>query len=421
MLEVEDRFMIKNLHSQGMSISDIARETGHDRKTVRQALAEPLLCKRPPGQAVRYQLGPYVEYIKKRIDEGVLNASKLYVEIEGQGYTGSRSQLRAFVQPFRIVRQTQATVRFETEPGEQAQVDWGHFGYINHRGHQRRLYAFVMTLGWSRAMYVEFTVSADAAWWLRCHQHAFRFFGGIPREVLHDNLKTAVLERDRGGSIHWNPRYLDFAHYYGFTPRACQPYRAQTKGKVESGVKYVRRNFWLGLQFVDLRDLNGQVQTWLDTVANVRRHGTTGEVPWVRLPQEHLQPLLGKPNYDTSLISHRRSSADCLISYDGNYYSVPAAYHRRVLLVRETEQDELIICTSQGDEIARHRLSPDYNQRILEPTHYQSVASRTAPRSPAPATQLVLTTFETAHQGAAPVVETRALSLYELLAEEALA
>jgi len=168
MLEVEDRFMIKNLHSQGMSISDIARETGHDRKTVRQALAEPLLCKRPPGQAVRYQRGPYVEYIQKRIDEGVLNASKLYVEIEGQGYTGSRSQLRAFVQPFRIVRQTQATVRFETEPGEQAQVDWGHFGYINHRGHQRCLYAFVMTLGWSRAMYVEFTVSADAA----CVTHA---------------------------------------------------------------------------------------------------------------------------------------------------------------------------------------------------------------------------------------------------------
>lgn len=421
MLAVEDRFMMKNLHRQGMSISDIARETGHDRKTVRQALAEPLLCKRPPSQAVRYQLGPYVEYIKKRIDEGVLNASKLYVEIQGQGYTGSRSQLRAFVQPFRIVRQTQATVRFETEPGEQAQVDWGHFGYINHRGHQRRLYAFVMTLGWSRAMYVEFTVSADAAWWLRCHQHAFQFFGGVPREVLHDNLKTAVLERESGGSIHWNPRYLDFAHYYGFTPKACQPYRAQTKGKVESGVKYVRRNFWLGLQFVDLCDLNRQAQTWLDTVANVRIHGTTGQMPWVRLPLEHLHPLLGKPAYDTSLLSHRRSSTDCLISYDGNYYSVPAAYHSQVLLVKETEQDELIICTGQGDEIARHRLSTDYNQRIIEPAHYQGVASRTTLRPPAPATQLVLTTFETAHQGAAPVVETRALSLYELLAEEALA
>jgi len=195
MLEVEDRFMIKELHRTGISISDIARQTGHDRKTVRKALDEPLMGPNQSGQAVRYRLGPYIEYLEKRIDEGVLNASKLYDEIKRQGYEGSHSQLRAFVQPFRTVRQAQATMRFETAPGEQAQVDWGHFGLINHRGHQRRLYAFVMTLGWSRAMYAEFTVSADTAWWLRCHQHAFHFFGGVPREVLHDNLKIASASR----------------------------------------------------------------------------------------------------------------------------------------------------------------------------------------------------------------------------------
>jgi transposase len=421
MLEVEDRFMIKDQYRKGISISELARQTGHDRKTVRKALDEALVRANQPGQSVRYRLGPYIEYLKKRIDEGVLNASKLYDEIKQQGYEGSRSQLRAFVQSFRPVRPAQATVRFETTPGEQAQVDWGHFGLINHHGHQRRLYAFVMTLGWSRAMYVEFTVSADAAWWLRCHQHAFRFFGGTPQEVLHDNLKTAVLERGANGGIHWHPRYLDFAHYYGFTPKACQPYRAQTKGKVESGVKYVRRNFWLGLRFVDLLDLNVQVQTWLDTVANVRRHGTTGEVPWVRLTQENLQPLLGKPNYDTSLISHRRSSADCLISYDGNYYSVPAGYHRQLLLVRETEQAELIICTGQGDEIARHQLSLDYNQRIVEPAHYHGLVNLTSRPPRAAATQIVLSAPAGAAQIEAPAVETRALSLYELLAEEALA
>jgi transposase len=418
MLVVEERFMIKQLQRQGMSISEIARQTGRDRKTVRTTLAAPLVRPSQPGQAVRYQLGPYVEYLKKRIDEGVLNASKLYDEIQRQGYSGSRSQLRAFVHPFRMLRQSQATVRFETEPGEQAQVDWGHFGLINHRGRQRRLYAFVMTLGWSRAMYVEFTVSADAAWWLRCHQHAFHFFGGVPQEVLHDNLKTAVLERDGNGSIHWNPRYLDFANYYGFTPRACQPYRAQTKGKVESGVKYLRRNFWLGLHFVDLGDLNRQVQTWLDTVANVRIHGTTGAVPWLRLAQEPLQPLLDKPSYDTSLLSQRRSSADCLISYDGNLYSVPAGYHRQLLLVRETEQNELLVYTTQGDEIARHRLSQGYNQRIVEPAHYQGITHQTARSAPSAATQLVLAAPSVAMQIAAPEVETRPLSLYEALATE---
>ena len=129
----------------------------------------------------------------------------------------------------------------------------------------------------------------------------------------------------------------------------------------------------------------------------------------------------GHAHYDTSLISYRRSSSDCLISYAGNYYSVPAAYHRRVLLVRETEQDELIICTGQGDEIARHRLSTDYNQRIIEPAHYQGVASRTALRQPAPATQLVLTTFEAAHQGGRRRSRSARSSPYERLAAEALA
>jgi transposase len=407
--------MIKDLHRTGLSISDIARQTGHDRKTIRKALAEPLLHERPVRPAARYRLGPYVAYLEQRMTAGVLNASKLYDEIKQQGYSGSRSHLRNFVRPFRQARQSQATVRFETEPGEQAQVDWGHFGLINHRGHQRRLYAFVMTLGWSRAMYAEFTVSVDAAWWLRCHQHAFHFFGGCPRVVLHDNLKTAVLDREADGTIHWNARYLDFAHYYGFTPRACPPYRAQTKGKVENGVKYVRGNFWLGLHFVDLADLNAQLQTWLDTVANVRLHGTTGAVPWLRLAEEQLQPLLGKADYDTSLLSTRRSSTDCLISYDGNYYSVPAAYHRQLLLVRETAAGALIICTNQGEEIARHQLSTDYNQRIIEPAHYQGVSSRPAPRAAA----AQLERLPSQHQVAAPVVEARALSLYQAWAEEA--
>ena len=134
-------------------------------------------------------------------------------------------------------------------------------------------------------MYLEFTISMKVTWWLRCHVHAFHYLGGVAREVLHDNLKTAVLSRPRPGVIRWNQRYLDFADYYGFKPRACQPYRAQTKGKVESGVAYVRKNFWVGLDYVDLDDLNCQAVGWLDTIANVRIHGTTGEVPFERLPE----------------------------------------------------------------------------------------------------------------------------------------
>jgi transposase len=374
-LNVEERFMIKNLHRQGVSISDIARVMGHDRKTVRKLLQEALLPAPSLRQPKVRKIDPYIPYLQQRIAEGVLNARKLYGEILGQGYPGKESQVRAFVHSFRQARQPQATVRFETEPGQQGQVDWGYFGFIQHGGRQRRLYGFVMTLGWSRMMYLEFTVSTDEQTFLRCHIHAFRYFGGVPRHLLHDNLKTAILARAPHGVIHWHPRYLDFANYYGFTPRACQPYRAQTKGKVESGVKYVRGNFWPGLKFIDLADLNLQALDWLDHVANVRTHGTTGEMPVTRFPLENLQPLAGRPDYDTSLISTRRSSRDCLVSYSGNYYSVPAAFACQQLLVKETEQGDLILLSQQGEEVARHRLAHGHNQRIVVATHYQGIST----------------------------------------------
>jgi transposase len=416
MLKVEIRFMIKDLYRKGVTISEIARITGHSRRTVRAIANGPVS---PPPQRRKgraKKLDPFVPYLRKRMEEGVFNCKKLLGEIEKQGYQGSWSLLKCFVQPYREARRQEATVRFETEPGEQAQVDWGHFGFIEHQGCRRRLYGFLMTLGWSRASYLEFTVSADAAWWLRCHVHAFRYFGGIPRVMLHDNLKTAVLQRDADGTVHWNPRYLDFADYYGFTPKPCQPYRARTKGKVESGIRYVRGNFWAGLTFVDLADLNRQSQEWLDTTANVRIHGTTGEVPFDRLRMEPLMALDGKPDYDTSLIGFRRSSKDCLVSYDGNYYSVPCEYARKTLQVKETEHGQLLILNAQDDEIARHLLADGRNQRITVPAHYQNIRYDSRPiRRPAaiqtpPAESL-------AALPAAPEVEARPLAWYDQLLE----
>jgi hypothetical protein len=263
-------------------------------------------------------------------------------------------------------------------------------------------------------MYVEFTVSTQATWFLRGHLHAFHYFGGIPRQMLHDNLKTAVLERGADGSIHWNARYLDFADYYGFRPRACQPYRAQTKGKVESGVQYVRGNFWPGISFVDLADLNQQALDWLNTVANVRRHGTTGQRPFDRLPQEELPPLL-QPDYDTSLISYRRSSRDCLISYGGNYYSVPAAFAQQRLLVKETPQDELVILTVPGQELARHQLAQGHWQRVIVAEHYHSLWPKSQPLAQP---QMVPTPTDAIPvRWPAPQVEVRPLSVYEEVAQ----
>jgi len=410
MLTVEQRFMIKHLYQRGVSISEIARLTGHDRKTVRRALGQPLLSVPQERKPRARKLDPYIPYLEERIAEGVLNARKLYGEIRRRGYPGKETQVRVFVQAFRQARQQEACLRFETEPGQQAQVDWGSFGTILHQERQRRLYAFIMTLGWSRAMYAMFTVSTDVTQFLRCHLHAFHYFNGLPREILYDNLKTVVLGREAQGVIHWHPRFLDFADYYGFAPRLCQPYRPQTKGKVERGVSYVRHNFCLGLKYRDLADLNGQLWEWLETVANVRVHGTTGEVPLARLPLEGLQPILGKPDYDTSLVSHRRSSKDCLLSYQGNYYSVPTAYAQQRLLVKETERGELLIFNDEGEQIARHRLTNGHNQRVIDPAHYRGLCPRSQrPRHPCPAQIKV--------PFAAPQVEVRPLELYDQAVE----
>jgi transposase len=416
MLKVEDRFMIKDMHRRGMAISDIARITGRDRKTIRGIVNGPVNPPPTERKARAKKIDPFVPYLEKRIEEGVLNGNKLFDEIRRQGYQGGKTMLKYFLQPYREARRQEATVRFETEPGEQAQVDWGHFGLIEHQGRRRRLYGFVMTLGWSRASYLEFTVSTDTARWLRCHVHAFRYLGGVPRVVLHDNVKTAVLERRAGENIHWNPRYLDFAHYYGFTPKACRPYRAQTKGKVESGIRYVRGNFWPGLRYFDLDDLNEQAKGWLDLTANVRVHGTTGEVPFERLALEPLQSMAGKPDYDTSLISFRCVSKDCFISYEGNYYSVPAKYARNRVEVKETEDGQLIILHAEDGEIARHRVIAGRNRRVTVDAHYENISSRARPARRATAIQ-VLPPDDWGDLPLAPEVESRPLAWYDQVLE----
>jgi transposase len=416
MLNVEQRFMIKDLYRQGVSISEIARQTGHDRKTIRAVLKEPLTPTRRAYKPKIRKLDAYAAYLEQRIGAGVLNAQKLYQEIVGLGYVGKDRQVRAFVQRFRQGRRPVATMRFETEPGQQGQVDWGAFGLTNHQGRRCRLYAFVMTLGWSRAMYVEFTLSMEVTWWLRCHIHAFHYFGGVPQEILHDNLKTAVLSRSTDGVIHWHPRYLDFANYYGFRPHACQPYRAQTKGKVESGIRYVRHNFWPGLVYRDLDDLNQQCRHWLDTVANVRIHATTQVVPQARLAQEGLLSATDKPDYDTTLLSYRRSSKDCLVSYRGNYYSVPALYAQQTLMLKETEQGELLIWTPEGVEVAVHHLAEGRRQRVIRNSHYATLNIHTHIPTKSGALQLPQGDA-LALSWQAPQVEMRSLRQYETWVE----
>ena len=347
MIRGEAWYMIRELLRDGVAISEIARRTGHDRKTIRRIRARsghPLPTRRPPRRRL---IDPFAPYLRQRAAAGVLNATKLFGEIQRQGYAGGVAQVRRFVHPLRPVAAPIVTERFETPPGHQAQVDWTACGRLWHAGQLRALSAFVLTLGYSRRQYVEFTVRQDLETFLRCHLHAFHYFDGVPHELLYDNLKTAVDRRRADGSIVWNGRFRDFAEYYGFTPRACQPYRAQTKGKVERGIGYRKGHFLLGLDLMTLTldELNREVQRWLAETADVRIHGTIREQPIVRWPAEHaaLRPLADQPDYDTSYLSQRLVSRDGYLAYRGSRYPVPPEHAGRVVLVKEGPDQRLRI------------------------------------------------------------------------------
>jgi transposase len=216
------------------------------------------------------------------------------MELRERGYSGGYTMLKLFVASQRPPQAVEPVVRFETGPGEQMQVDWA----VIRRG-SNRLSVFVATLGWSRATYVEFVTDERVETLIEAHENAFLAFGGTPREVLYDNMRTVVLERHGygRGRHRFHPGFLDFARHCGFRPRLCAPYRAQTKGKVERFIRYLRHSFYVPLAsrlaqeglIVDRETANLTVGRWLREVANVRVHGTTGEIPAERLAVERVQ------------------------------------------------------------------------------------------------------------------------------------
>jgi len=425
MLQLEAWMDLKDWQRQGLSISEIARRTGLDRKTVRKYLKDSHPPQSSPRNRGPSKLDPFKEYVRSRMGEGVFNCVKLLDEIRSRGYDGQISILKNFVHPYRKAQREMATVRFETEPGKQVQFDWAHFGKIWHEGRWRKLYGFLMTLGYSRAIYLEFTVSMDIEHFLQCQMNAFSYFGGVPEQVLVDNLKSAVLGR-YGSQIQWNPRYVDFAAHYGFIPKACWPYRPQTKGKIENNVGYAKGNFFVGIDFKDLADLNEQARVWIDEVANCRLHQTTRAIPFERLMEERrvLTPIEAVAPYDPSYISQRKVTKDCLISYRGVRYSVPHSYVGKTVTVREPIESGEIRVYFQDKQIASHQLSGQKGAMIMEEEHYRGLPSArswfarqviekpngarrgTAPLPAGPGVGIAFL---------APEVEMRPLSVYEQL------
>jgi transposase len=414
MLRLEDFMEIQKLHHDGVSVSEIARQLNMDRKTVRKYLRQaPREYERKPK---KWKVDPFRVYLRERWESGVTNASRLFVDIQKRGYSGGVTQVRAMLAPWRSEIQERAFVRFETAPGEQAQMDWGHFGNWN----GRRLYGFALTLCWSRMRYVEFTQRQDAETLLNCMVHAFEFFGGVTRTVLTDNMKTVVVDR-LDGQPRFHPKMLDFASYYGFVPRVCRPYRPETKGKIESTIRFLKGNFWPGTQFNSLQELNRQALVWCGEV-NRRVHATTREIPQVRFPHEGLTPLNCQPAYDTSYVSYRQVAKDCLFSYRGNRYSVPHPYAGKSVLVREPLDSDTIRVFDRQDLIAEHKTATGKGEMVVGPSHYGDLPRRS--RIPlAPAATVVLAELAPGPgvglHYVAPEVEFRPLSIYNAFCEEA--
>ncbi len=294
MLGQEGYVEIHVMHRQGKSIKAIARELGISRNTVRRYLRTETFLVARARSPKPTKLDGYRDYLLSRVEAARpdwIPATVLFAEIVALGYSGSVRTVRAYLSTLKPKAKADPVVRFETPPGRQMQADWGAF-----KLNGQRISLFLGTLGWSRFAYGVFVDNERFETLCACHEQAFDAFGGVPLEVLYDNMRTVVDQRDAyGRGLHrFHPGLNDLAHHYTFMPRLCRPYRAKTKGKVERNIGYVRRSFFvplltryqqLGL-VLDLDGLNLEFARWLALTANVRVHGTTGEVPSERLKQE---------------------------------------------------------------------------------------------------------------------------------------
>jgi transposase len=357
----------------------VQRETGVHRRTVKQyrqwageqgLLTGPLprlvdfqplvkrtLSETPPPQCVS-SVEPYREVVSRLHKERV-EVAAIWQRLQEQGYTGSYSSVRRFVQAL-DPRQPDVTVRVERKPGEEVQVDFGFAGTMidPETGQIRKAWAFVMTLSWSRHQYVEFVFDQRVETWLRCHCHGFEFLGGVPLRVVIDNLKAAIT-RACWDDPQVQQAYRECAEHYGFMIAPCRPGTPEHKGKVEQGgVHYVKRNFLAGRPRMTIHQANQAVQVWCRTTAGQRVHGTTKERPLARFEeteQARLKPL-PETAYDLAIWKVVKLHRDCHIVFDGAYYSAPFRLVGQSLRVRggcrrvtiHTMDYELVACHSRA-------------------------------------------------------------------------
>ena len=368
--------MILELHRQGLSVTAIARRAGRDPKTVRKYIERgveaPAYGPRATGRPNK--LAPFMDFLRERVTAFPdLSAVRLTREIREVGYTGAYTAVKRHLAAIRPQSGPKPyEVRFETPAGVQAQVDFARFvvAFTGDPGTSRIVWLFSLVLGHSRFIFARYVMHQDLQTLLRCHMQAFDALGGTPIEILYDRMKTAVTGEDDAGHIVYNRSLLAVANHYRFQPRACRPYRAKTKGKVERPFSYIRQDFFLGRAFRDLDDLNVQLIDWLDTVANARIHGTTQRVVAEAFAAE--QPelrTLPDHRFDAVLKLERRVSHDGFVAVGGNYYSVPDRTRR---LVEIQQLPDLVRILDLGAVVAEHPVLEGRKQYRIDRSHRTS-------------------------------------------------
>jgi transposase len=364
MIDYETYARIGALSRQGLTPVQIAADCGIDERTIRfwleQKSYRPRQSPRRPSK-----LDPYRQLVARRLAEHNFTARQLLRQLRAAGYTGGYSILKELVNEVRPPRQ-EAFLSLAFAPGECAQVDWGQAGTLDVPGGKRRLSFFVMVLCYSRMLYVEFTLQERQEQFLAGHQNAFLRWGGVPQRVMVDNLKSAVLSHPRGQPAVYHPRYLDFAQHYGFEVRACQPRRANEKGRVENAVGYVKKNFLSGLTLTSLSAVQNAADQWMQE-ANGRQHATTRRRPIDLLPEEKLRPLPPAGVYDIGTDREGVANALCRVHIDGNRYSVPARNAGSRVRIRISA--DRILIYRQDQLIASHLRSYHRGCDIADPEH----------------------------------------------------
>lgn len=400
---------IRYLAKEGEKITTLARRFGLSRQTIYNQL-------------------------KRGAERATTERTVLFRELKAKGYTGGMTILRGAIRPIKREQVRRVTERFETTPGHQAQIDWGECGTITVGGETRKLYLFVMVMGYSRMLYARFTTSTRQPALFSCLKDAFETLG-IPKELLVDNMKQCVERHDIStGVVRFSKAFLDFAEHYSVQPVASPPYWPRVKGKVERGVGYVKCSFLEGRSFTDLADLNAQLTQWLFAVANQRVHGTTKAVPAVRFEEEirALRSARLVPPFDTRPVELRVVALDCHLSYRGVRYSVmPDAVGHTVVIRASGDVVGDVFTVMLGEKVvAEHRIRPRGTPDVMLTEHRSAIhtlvrngsshrsgmrpgkhSPRFAQHSPLEMVDHPASMLESI-QRIAPVVETRTLEEY---------